>query len=258
MELDPYSDQSLYQIESIKPMKKFKRICRLIDLYALPITLRYKQEKKFFTNYGACTSITIILVMLAFAANFLTQMFNDEDTTEANFTKLIKNKDKEKYPNGDFLFGFKITDKDDQPFWDESIIQWKVVTNKSIYNEALDVRENFQTTYFLSPCLEYYTNSTLPDRIQLDPFDYEGSDLNSYVCPIDLLQDFIQETKYESNFTSTELLISICDSTVSTCADAATIETTVNELKVEFFFLNANFDGQNITIPVDYYLDFNL
>ena len=32
----------------------------------------------------------------------------------------------------------------------------------------------------------------------------------------------------------------------------------MNELKVEFFFLNANFDAFNVDIPLDYYLDFNL
>ena len=76
-EIDPYDDPSLYTITPVKSMKKFKKICRLIDLYALPITLRYKTEKKFYTNYGACTSITIILVMLAFFASYLTQMFAD-------------------------------------------------------------------------------------------------------------------------------------------------------------------------------------
>lgn len=42
MEVDPLSDPSLYRIEPIPCMKRFKKIFRLIDLYALPITLRYK------------------------------------------------------------------------------------------------------------------------------------------------------------------------------------------------------------------------
>ena len=77
-EIDPYDDPTLYTITPTKSMKKFKRVCRLIDLYALPITLRYKAEKKFYTNYGACTSITIIFIMLAFFASSLTTMLSDQ------------------------------------------------------------------------------------------------------------------------------------------------------------------------------------
>ena len=81
-EVDPYDDPALYQITPISPMKKYKKVCRLIDLYALPITLRYKTEKRFYTNYGACTSITLILVMLSFFASSLISMLNDLQTTE--------------------------------------------------------------------------------------------------------------------------------------------------------------------------------
>ena len=76
-EIDPYDDPCLYTITPISPMKKYKKICRLIDLYALPITLRYKTEKRFYTNYGACTSITLILVMLGFFASYLITMLAD-------------------------------------------------------------------------------------------------------------------------------------------------------------------------------------
>ena len=82
MEVDPLSDPSLYRIEPIPCMKRFKKIFRLIDLYALPITLRYKQEKRFYTNYGAATSIVIILIMISFFASYLTTMFADTKTTE--------------------------------------------------------------------------------------------------------------------------------------------------------------------------------
>jgi len=44
-----------------------KRKFRLLDLYALPITLRYKGEKKFYTNFGALTSLFIILLVMTMA-----------------------------------------------------------------------------------------------------------------------------------------------------------------------------------------------
>lgn len=89
MEVDPYDDPDLYTIEPIPCMKQFKKIFRLIDLYALPITLRYKQEKKFYTNWGAATSIFIILIMVGFFVSYLVTMLADTNTTESIISKLV-------------------------------------------------------------------------------------------------------------------------------------------------------------------------
>lgn len=58
----------------------------------------------------------------------------------------------------------------------------------------------------------------------------------------------------------TALSIEVCDSSdpKQTCADEATIESTVDNLRVEFFYLNTNFDGSNIDTPLVNYLDFSL
>ena len=93
MEIDPYDDPALYQIKAIPCMKRFKKVFRIVDMYALPITLRYKQEKRFYTNWGACTSVALIVIMLGFFVSYLLRMFADTDTTETVLTKLIKNKD---------------------------------------------------------------------------------------------------------------------------------------------------------------------
>ena len=42
-----------------------------------------------------------------------------------------------------------------------------------------------------------------------------------------------------------------------TCADEATIKSKIEELTVEVFFLNTNFDGTNIPQPLFNYLDFS-
>lgn len=46
-------------------MKKLKKYYRLADLFAYPVTLKYKGERRFYTNFGAMTSVAIIVVMLA-------------------------------------------------------------------------------------------------------------------------------------------------------------------------------------------------
>ena len=215
MEVDPYNDPSLYTIEPIPCMKRYKKIFRLIDLYAMPITLRYKQEKRFYTNWGAATSIVIILVMLGFFASNLINMFADTNTTETILTKLVVNKEpattSSSTYNGTFIFGFRILDADSNAFWDQSIIKWSVVTTKKTWSSALEIYEPFMTTYYLSNCKDYY-ESTLKETLVIDDSEYARADLNSYQCPVSLLTNFIAGTQFQDTYVETALNIEICDS----------------------------------------------
>ena len=64
MEIDPFKDPELTYYEPIPCFKRFKRNFRMLDLYALPVTFRYKGEKKFYTNFGAATSLVLLLCIL--------------------------------------------------------------------------------------------------------------------------------------------------------------------------------------------------
>ena len=52
-----------------------------MDLYALPITFRYKAEKKFYTNFGAATSIVLLIVMVGFLWAYIREMLSDTRVT---------------------------------------------------------------------------------------------------------------------------------------------------------------------------------
>ena len=65
MEEDPFRDDAFSYKTKVKCVSRCRQTVRLMDLYALPITLRYKNEKKFFTNFGAMTSLFIILGMIS-------------------------------------------------------------------------------------------------------------------------------------------------------------------------------------------------
>ena len=74
VEVDPYRDEDFYHIEQIKSSSQCRKLVRQVDLYALPITLRYKSEKMFYTNFGACTSIALILTMVGLLISEITVM----------------------------------------------------------------------------------------------------------------------------------------------------------------------------------------
>jgi len=87
-EVDPFRDPALYSYEPIPMMKLGKRYFRALDIYALPITLRYKMEKKFYTNFGALASVILLLVVGVFIYFEVSVMFARTEvsgTSQSNF-----------------------------------------------------------------------------------------------------------------------------------------------------------------------------
>ena len=66
MENNPFKDPRIKKYEKISLAKKLKKNLRKLDIYAMPIALRYKGEKKFYTNFGAIVSAILILLMLLY------------------------------------------------------------------------------------------------------------------------------------------------------------------------------------------------
>ena len=76
VENDPYRDEDFYHLEEVRCISTFRKLVRQVDLYALPITLRYKSEKMFYTNFGACTSILLILTIVGIFISEITVMID--------------------------------------------------------------------------------------------------------------------------------------------------------------------------------------
>ena len=72
-----FEDERLNTYTPITFCKQFKRMWRRSDLYALPVTLRYKGEKSFYTNYGAGISNVVIFVLLGFFITYINVMISD-------------------------------------------------------------------------------------------------------------------------------------------------------------------------------------
>ena len=108
-------------------------------------------------------------------------------------TKLIRNKETDKFTDGQYIFGFEIKDLDGVPFWDTDYISWRIVTNKSVWDQTSQNYVNSTTEYFLANCQDYYEES-LSDVIILDKSEYVRAGLNKYQCPRELLPKFIEGT----------------------------------------------------------------
>ena len=63
----------------INNIKKFKYYFKMIDAYALPITLRYKNQRKFYTNFGALATFIIYITMLSLASSSFSSVGNRDD-----------------------------------------------------------------------------------------------------------------------------------------------------------------------------------
>ena len=104
-DIDPFKDESLHQYDHLKFFKQVKRKFRLLDLYALPITLRYKGEKKFYTNFGALTSLFIILLVMTMAGYEFNDVLKKGTFVISADTKLVQEK-LVITPNAKDRFGF--------------------------------------------------------------------------------------------------------------------------------------------------------
>lgn len=66
-------------LKSYKPipfMKKFKFFFKMADMYAEPVTMRYKNQKKFFTNFGAIASVCVYLGTFSILLTYITDVFS--------------------------------------------------------------------------------------------------------------------------------------------------------------------------------------
>jgi uncharacterized membrane protein len=74
-------------------MKRFKRQFRKVDLYAIPISFRYKGEKKFYTNFGALTSVLVVLLVLSYCYSQIMLMLAKTKYTERQTISNVINRD---------------------------------------------------------------------------------------------------------------------------------------------------------------------
>ena len=66
---------SMKYFKPIPTFKRFKFWFKMIDMYALPITLRYKNQKMFYTNFGAIISLVVYIIVLSLMTSYLRIVF---------------------------------------------------------------------------------------------------------------------------------------------------------------------------------------
>jgi hypothetical protein len=87
-----FDDERLTTYQPIPFCAQMKRLWRRTDLYALPITLRYKGEKMFYTNYGALISNVVIVTLMAFTLSYLQIMWSDSELYSTYSEKISSQK----------------------------------------------------------------------------------------------------------------------------------------------------------------------
>ncbi len=122
-EVDYFRGPGFYSYEPIPLMKRLKRMFRALDIYALPITLRYKMEKRFYTNFGALSSVILLLVVVVFIYLEVSVMFQKTQVSETSQTGFItdrpENIAKTLVP---FSFGFRLINAKNQDLVDPSYL----------------------------------------------------------------------------------------------------------------------------------------
>ena len=111
----------------------------------------------FYTNFGAATSILLILGMIGLLSSELVKMFSLTELTLRSATIPIEQKDRELDSQGAlFMFGYRILDENGDLFEDNSILRGVFVTNENIWNNETNSYVEEPTTYFQGDCLSVF------------------------------------------------------------------------------------------------------
>jgi hypothetical protein len=162
---DPFHDPNLYKQEFISPIKEFKKLFRRLDIYALPITFRYKGEKKFYTNFGALTSILVILLVLAYTYTEINLMlgytkFTTTDTKSSTLERDQATGDQQydylletaEYAN--ITFGIKVMHANDTVFWDDRYFTVNISQTNATWNVFENIYEKQSSVLKLKSCAD--------------------------------------------------------------------------------------------------------
>ena len=152
---DPLRDKNFSYITKVGCISRFRRTIRTMDMYARPITLRYKEEKKFRTNFGACSSLLVFLSISMLLWNGIGDMLKNEDINQTITYKVITSKPQElEQRGGDFMFGYRFVNFDGSQFEDESVVYAEMKTIVKEWNEENQAYSTKDDTYFEGPCYD--------------------------------------------------------------------------------------------------------
>lgn len=156
-EVDPFRDPALYSYEPIPLMKLGKRYFRALDIYALPITLRYKMEKKFYTNFGALASVILLLVVGVFIYLEVSLMISKTEVTGTSQSNFINSRSSDVHPQTfvPFSFGFRIrTTTTNQIFSDDTYLNVSLNQVSNLWDENSQSYTQVQTPLQLVSCTD--------------------------------------------------------------------------------------------------------
>ena len=145
---DPFKKDYFVTYKPIGGLKAFKKVFRKLDLYALPVTLRYKGEKKFYTNYGAVTSLLIVLLMLTYLYTEVMRMLDRSQYTSTETVFTVIERDSAtgawSYDNivemgtyVDMTFGIRAMHQNGTDFNDSSYFTFDFKQREAVYSTFL-------------------------------------------------------------------------------------------------------------------------
>ena len=200
MEIDPFRDPDLFSEQRVPLLKRIKKLFRKVDIYALPITLRYKSEKRFYTNFGALTSCFLVIAVMSFASSYVLTMLANENPTTQQKTAFISEKDKDlEKSGGRFLFAFRIIDSEAETDFDYNrYLKAEINTWVWQWNPEINDYTRDPINYPIEAC-EIEKLKNLNENLAIaDPESLVRANFDRYMCPQGLNTNFISGGDFSS------------------------------------------------------------
>lgn len=153
----------------------------------MPVSLRYKGEKKFYTNFGALTSVIIILLMVAYIGTEIKLMLSQTQYEQTQTVLSVVERDQatgsQAYSNvvangvyADMTFGMRAFHNNFTQFNDPSYFTLRFLQQTQSYSTFYKVYTSTTITVNSTNCLNHPLFRIDPDT-GLTPLDMNNDQL---------------------------------------------------------------------------------
>ena len=238
----------------------------------MPVSLRYKGEKKFYTNYGACTSLLIIVLMLAYIYTQIMLMLSQTQYESTQTVKTVVERDLatglEAYDNVvangvyvDMTFGIRAFHENLTDFNDPSYFTINFSQLENEYNAFNDQWIQTESQLKSTDCLNHPL-FVLDEDSGLTPIgqtqeQLQMNQVGRYQCPDNLsMQDLVSNQKLGTLLKFTSVKIIKCNKETSTipCKTDQEISEALKGSTVWFFLIGNDWRPGN-KYPVNQFYD---
>ena len=227
-------------------MKTLKKFLQKIDVFAVPLSFRYKEKNYYATSLGGICIILLLIVVLIVGIYYSIPFLDRKNLTIVYYTHTLSGTENIKYKesNSNFAYGFDCSNIiNGMKVTDVLKLDSKYIIYKKLNNATIVKDQHTLKTHKCSYIDFYNQYNDSVDYLNLHK--YECLDDNSYI---------IEGIYSDQIFSYYEFTASAINGTEQNFKDIDTFLID-NDCKFQFYYTDISFDLVNYKEPIQPYLN---